>query len=111
MRGPYKKPTKSKGVPKSTEHKAALARAKTGLRGAETNHWKGGFKNIRHGLVSFGDLTAIVRIYQRAKELRKWFNVVVDHIKPLARGGLHCADNLQIIYESDNLRKCARIGF
>jgi 5-methylcytosine-specific restriction endonuclease McrA len=55
--------------------------------------------------VTVGDLTAIAKIYERAKEWRQWFDVVVDHIIPLIKGGTHEASNLQIIYGFDNARK------
>jgi HNH endonuclease len=32
----------------------------------------------------------------------------VDHVKPLAKGGLHCLKNMQLLAPSDNLRKGAR---
>jgi 5-methylcytosine-specific restriction endonuclease McrA len=48
---------------------------------------------------------AIHKIYARATELRQWFDVVVDHIVPLSKGGLHLPENLQLIYRSENNRK------
>lgn len=54
---------------------------------------------------------AINKIYARATELRQWFDVVVDHIIPLAKGGAHEPDNLQIIYRLDNLKKHAQLTF
>lgn len=60
---------------------------------------------------SYDDPKGIARIYQRAKVLRSWFNVVVDHIIPLSRGGAHSPDNLQIIYHNENARKSAKLGF
>jgi 5-methylcytosine-specific restriction endonuclease McrA len=32
----------------------------------------------------------------------------VDHVKPLAKGGLHCLKNMQLLAPSDNQRKGAR---
>lgn len=58
-----------------------------------------------------GDITAIEKIYERARELRQWFNVVVDHIVPLSRGGAHSVENLQIIYKTDNLKKFCRLDY
>lgn len=55
--------------------------------------------------------TGISVIYERAKELRRWFNVVVDHIIPLAKGGRHEVGNLQIIYRSENARKSSSLSF
>lgn len=57
------------------------------------------------------NLKAIERIYARALELRKWFDVCVDHIVPLAKGGSHCPSNLQIIYKSENLVKATRLDY
>lgn len=57
------------------------------------------------------DLRSIEKIYARARELRRWFNVVVDHIKPLIKGGPHAPSNLQIIYRSENERKAARLDY
>ncbi len=54
---------------------------------------------------------AIDRVYARAAVLRRWFNVVVDHVVPLARGGEHLASNLQIIYAKENERKNARTDY
>lgn len=53
----------------------------------------------------------IEAIYIRAKELRQWFDVVVDHIRPLGRGGKHILSNLQIIYRTENLRKGCRLDY
>jgi 5-methylcytosine-specific restriction endonuclease McrA len=63
----------------------------------------------RNALIS--DLDSIRRIYERCRELRQWFNVVVDHIIPLARGGTHCPCNLQIIYQSENEKKHAKLSY
>jgi 5-methylcytosine-specific restriction endonuclease McrA len=43
-------------------------------------------------------------IYAQARALR----MHVDHIKPLAKGGLHCLRNLQLLEPIDNQRKGAR---
>lgn len=47
----------------------------------------------------------VARIYKRCAELRKWFDVQVDHIIPLSFGGAHSAKNLQVIYAFENRRK------
>lgn len=57
------------------------------------------------------DMREINKIYTRAHELKQWFNVEVDHIIPLSKGGLHCPDNLQIIYRSENCRKNNRVDY
>jgi 5-methylcytosine-specific restriction endonuclease McrA len=43
-------------------------------------------------------------IYAQARAL----GMHVDHVKPLARGGLHCLRNMQLLAPVDNLRKGAR---
>jgi 5-methylcytosine-specific restriction endonuclease McrA len=53
----------------------------------------------------------ITKIYRRAAELRQWFDVVVDHIIPIAKGGKHHPDNLQIIYKRENQIKGARLDY
>jgi 5-methylcytosine-specific restriction endonuclease McrA len=58
-----------------------------------------------------GDRTAIAAIYNRAVELCQWFNVEVDHIIPLAKGGAHASNNLQIIYAHENRRKNDSLNF
>jgi hypothetical protein len=57
------------------------------------------------------NLKAMERIYARAKELRQWFDVCVDHIVPLCKGGSHAPSNLQIIYKSENLIKARRLDY
>jgi 5-methylcytosine-specific restriction endonuclease McrA len=56
-------------------------------------------------------LVEIEKIYVRAAELRQWFDVVVDHIIPLAKGGAHAPDNLQIIYAYENARKGTQLDY
>ncbi len=57
--------------------------------------------------VTIGDLTAIAKVYEAAKWWRQWFDVQVDHIVPLAKGGTHETSNLRIIYGYENRRKQA----
>jgi 5-methylcytosine-specific restriction endonuclease McrA len=68
-------------------------------------------RNARMRGLYCGDQRAIRKIYERAAELRQWFDVVVDHIRPLAKGGAHSADNLQIIYRLENCSKGTRLDF
>lgn len=42
------------------------------------------------------------KVYGRCLELKQWFDVVVDHIIPLSKGGRHSFQNLQIIYAHEN---------
>jgi HNH endonuclease. len=58
-----------------------------------------------------GSLKAIVKVYAQCRWWKKWFNVEVDHIIPLARGGSHSAENLQIIFTSENRRKRASLAY
>jgi 5-methylcytosine-specific restriction endonuclease McrA len=58
-----------------------------------------------------GNRKDITAVYSRCQELRQWFDVVVDHIVPLAKGGAHSPENLQIIYRSENQLKGARLDY
>lgn len=58
-----------------------------------------------------GDQKAVARIYARAAVLRKYFDVVVDHIIPLVKQGRHAVENLQIIYRRENALKGARLDY
>jgi len=60
---------------------------------------------------TIGDLSQIQKIYERAAQYRKWFDVVVDHIIPLSKGGAHSPENLQIIYAEENSVKGARLDY
>jgi len=60
---------------------------------------------------TIGDLGPIKKVYARAQELRQWFDVVVDHIIPLSKGGAHAAMNLQIIYRKENERKNSSLDY
>lgn len=57
------------------------------------------------------DRSLIAQVYARAKELRQWFDVVVDHRLPLSKGGPHSSDNLQIIYRKENSSKGNRLDY
>jgi hypothetical protein len=49
-------------------------------------------------------------LYWKMKIMRKnGFDVHVDHIIPISKGGLHIPENLQIIPGEDNLRKTNKI--
>jgi 5-methylcytosine-specific restriction endonuclease McrA len=58
-----------------------------------------------------GDKNKIAKIYKRALTLRRWFDVVVDHIIPLSKGGPHSPENLQIIYAKENALKGIRLDY
>ncbi len=68
-------------------------------------------RRIRKQNTICGDPKLIDKIYARAFELRRWFDVVVDHIIPLAKGGAHSPENLQIIYAFENARKGDRLDY
>ena len=53
----------------------------------------------------------ITSLYKRCQALRKWFDVQVDHIVPLSKGGRHQISNLQIIYAYENARKHTNINY
>lgn len=65
---------------------------------------------IKHSM-SHQDREMVRKVYKRASVLRQWFDVVVDHIVPLAKGGEHLARNMQIIYRHENESKNARLGY
>ncbi len=58
-----------------------------------------------------GDRAALNAVYTRAQGYRRWFDVAVDHIIPLAKGGAHSVENLQIIYRKENEMKNASLTF
>jgi 5-methylcytosine-specific restriction endonuclease McrA len=64
-----------------------------------------GLREARKRNATIGDLTDIAKVYERARWWKQWFDVAVDHIIPLSRGGTHEAANLQIIYGFENNRK------
>jgi hypothetical protein len=68
-------------------------------------------RRIKAGMKGRGWIKAMEHIYERARELSQWFDVVVDHIIPIAKGGLHTADNLQIIYRFENAKKAASLSY
>lgn len=67
-----------------------------------------GIRRARLRAATIGDLTDIHKIYERCHWWKQWFDVVVDHVISLARGGTHEAKNLQIIYRFENEKKGAR---
>ncbi len=70
------------------------------------------YRAIRRAIELMADVRdrpGIAKIYKRAGVLRQWFDVVVDHIIPLAKGGAHAPGNLQIIYRLENLHKNASL--
>jgi hypothetical protein len=68
-------------------------------------------RRARLRLVTVGDLTEISKVYARCAVLRKWFDVCVDHIVPIAKGGTHEPSNLQIIYSLENCEKRDRMDY
>jgi 5-methylcytosine-specific restriction endonuclease McrA len=71
--------------------------------------WRRIFDAVRNAKRRIGfirNAPAIWEIYAQAEQWRQWgFDVVVDHVKPLAKGGLHNAGNLQILYRTENREK------
>ncbi len=68
-------------------------------------------RRARKRNAQISDQALVQKIYERARELRKWFDVVVDHVIPLSKGGAHSSENLQIIYAEENARKGARLDY
>lgn len=53
----------------------------------------------------------VLYLYGKMRIMRKYgFDVHVDHIVPLSKGGLHIPENLEIIPAEDNLRKNNRLS-
>jgi hypothetical protein len=67
--------------------------------------------NARKRQATIGDLTEIAKLYERARELRQWFDVAVDHTVPLSKGGTHEASNLQILYVFENCSKQGNLNY
>lgn len=66
-------------------------------------------KRCKFSALDKDERARVARVYRSAVTWRRMgFNVVVDHIKPLSKGGSHTANNLQIIYYEENARKAAR---
>ena len=68
-------------------------------------------RRARKRATTVGDLRDIQKVYDRCQWWRKWFDVAVDHIIPLSKGGTHEAKNLQIIYSFENNKKHARSDY
>jgi 5-methylcytosine-specific restriction endonuclease McrA len=85
------------------------------LMWAKENPGKANARGSRHRALKNGqiclDKDAVARVYARCQELRRWFDVCVDHIIPLAKGGAHAAENLQIIYSYENAQKNMRLDY
>lgn len=54
----------------------------------------------------------VIALYAKARALTELIGEPyhVDHIKPLAKGGLHHPNNLQVLKGAENLRKGAKYG-
>lgn len=68
-------------------------------------------RRVAKAQTRFTNSELVDAIYRRARELREWFDVCVDHIIPLSKGGNHIPSNLQIIYASENLKKASRLDY
>lgn len=99
---------------RNPEKRAAIEKSWRERNREKVLEWKRKYSAMRRArlrLATIGDLTAIAKVYERAEHLRQWFDVCVDHIWPLAKGGTHSSDNLQIIYRSENNHKRAQWGY
>jgi hypothetical protein len=67
----------------------------------------------RSAVVETSNMEEIKKFYLLAEKLTNLFGekYCVDHIMPLAKGGKHHQDNLQVITLSDNSRKGAKYPF
>lgn len=74
-----------------------------------------GYDNYRRALKqlsTIGNLEQISKIYSKCQKWRSLgFDVEVDHKIPLSKGGSHVAENLQIIYQSENAQKRNSLDF
>lgn len=59
---------------------------------------------LRSQICSHADCPAAIRALYRSRPSGH----EVDHIVPIARGGMHCINNLQILSKEENRRKAAR---
>lgn len=66
-------------------------------------------ERVSQGPLGFAEKSAIRAIYQRRDDLNEWTGLrfEVDHILPLAKGGLHHPNNLQLLKAAENRRKGA----
>jgi 5-methylcytosine-specific restriction endonuclease McrA len=66
---------------------------------------------VRNQIPNDADFDAIKTIYQRCRQMCEETGIEyeVDHIIPIAKGGFHHQDNLQIITKSENRSKGCRI--
>ena len=86
------------------------------LRGTGGNKqsWDARYRSSKEAaLGDTSDLVEIEKFYALARSMTLTTGVkhVVDHIKPLSKGGLHHQNNLQVITMSDNSRKRDKYPF
>ncbi len=62
--------------------------------------------------LTLGEKNTIIDIYKEARRLEEETGIKyhVDHVKPLAKGGLHHPDNLQLLTAEENLAKSDKWG-
>jgi 5-methylcytosine-specific restriction endonuclease McrA len=69
-------------------------------------------RRARRCTAKINHIEEIQRKYAKCQVWRDvGFDVVVDHIIPLAKGGAHAPENLQIIYSIENRQKHARLDY
>lgn len=80
------------------------------LRGAIDNAVRRARKLSLTPILSTEERASILAIYAKSRALTELSGepYQVDHIEPLAKGGLHHPDNLQILRRSDNCKKGAK---
>lgn len=97
---------------RNNPEKERLKRKRWRLNNPEKHRASKAKRNALKRNATIGDLTEIAKVYSRAQELRnQGFDVQVDHIIPLSKGGAHSPENLQILYTFENLKKGSSLTY